>query len=235
MLFAFVDESANKLHYRTVGLVVRGSNARALAAALDDVVERASHDFTGVRADFELHGHDLFAATEEWSTLKSVPRARIAIYRQALDAVVRHAEAIYVEGLERNGFRDRYSDVRDEHLACLLHLLEKLDKHANRRSQDLVVVADEHHAARAAQDEIRRSRTQPVWGFRGRPLRIVDTVYFVPSDMSRLVQAADLVAFLHQRISDVVERDARAAAANESLWSALAPLWGRSKERLWRP
>jgi hypothetical protein len=51
--------------------------------------------------------------------------------------------------------------------------------------------------------------------------------------MSRLVQAADLVAFLHQRVADVVETDKRAARANEELWSVIAP--SMRKERIWKP
>lgn len=118
-------------------------------------------------------------------------------------------------------------------MTTLLHLLEKLDHYADRRGQDLIVVADEHHTARAAQEALRGTRSRAVWGYRGQPRRIVDTVYFVSSEMSRLVQAADLVAFLDQRVADVVETDKRAARANEELWSVIAP--SMRKERIWKP
>jgi len=49
--------------------------------------------------------------------------------------------------------------------------------------------------------------------------RIVDTLHFAPSSASRLVQAADLVVFMHNRIeSTLPDADKRAVAVNESLW-----------------
>ena len=94
-------------------------------------------------------------------------------------------------------------------------------------------MADEHHTARTAQEALRSTRNGTVWGYRGRPRRIVDTIYFVSSEMSRPVQAADMVAFLHQRVSDIAEADKRAARANEQLWSIIAPRM--RKERIWKP
>ncbi|MBO3745989.1 DUF3800 domain-containing protein [Streptosporangiaceae bacterium NEAU-GS5] len=46
---------------------------------------------------------------------------------------------------------------------------------------------------------------------------MVDTIHFAPSSASRLLQAADLVAFLHQRCQRK-ERDPHAQQANEDLW-----------------
>lgn len=53
--------------------------------------------------------------------------------------------------------------------------------------------------------------------------RIVDTIHFAPSHHSRLIQAADLVAFLHHRRLVSQERDARATAANDKLWARITP------------
>ncbi|ACZ32117.1 hypothetical protein Xcel_3116 [Xylanimonas cellulosilytica DSM 15894] len=222
MLFAYVDETANQAHYRAVALVVPEAKVGALTQGLDDVVESAAKVHEGVAAEFELHGHDVFQATEEWSVMKRKVRARIAIYRQSLEVVASTAEAIYVEGLDRGRFRDRYADERDEHQTCLLHLLEKINAHARRRGEHIVVVADEHNTALATQDALRRARREPIWGYRGRPDRLVDTIYFVSSAMSRPVQAVDMVAFLHQRRADAVEPDPRATAANDALWRVLA-------------
>lgn len=233
VLFAYVDETVNQPHYRTVALVVPEGRVRTLTQRLDDVVERAAAEYDGVEAEFELHGHDLFQATERWAVMKPRVRARIAIYRQCLEAVAVSAEAIYVEGVDRSRFRDRYADERDERQACLMHLLEKIDAHARRRGQNVVVVADEHHTALTTQDALRRIRREPVWGYRGRPDRLLDTVYFVSSAMSRPVQAVDMVAFLHQRLADDIGADPRARAANATLWSTLDEI--KVRDRLWSP
>ncbi|MCP2264215.1 DUF3800 domain-containing protein [Promicromonospora thailandica] len=207
MLLAYIDETSNTRCYRTVGLVVRADDVRPFAEQLDAVVAGAP--------------------------LKSMVRARISIYRQAFDVTAQHAEGIWVEGLDRKSFRDRYAGRHDEHVTTLLHLLEKLNRYANRRGEDLIVIADEHRTARSAQAALRQARRERVWGYRGKPQRIADTVYFVSSAGSRLVQAADLVAFLYQRLADGVDRNERAAAANKALWSALGNV--PVHDRLWEP
>lgn len=216
-----------------MGLVVRATAVRAFAEQLDVVVARAAESFGGIDADIELHGHDLFGATQDWAPLKPVVRARISIYRQALDVTAEHAEGIWIEGLDREGFRTRYADEHDEHITVLLHLLEKLNRYASRHGEDLIVIADEHRTARSAQAALRKARREKIWGYRGKPQRIADTVYFVSSAGSRLVQAADLVAFLYQRLADGVDRNERAAATNKNLWSALENV--PVHDRLWEP
>ncbi|MGX7825658.1 DUF3800 domain-containing protein [Actinokineospora sp. 24-640] len=53
--------------------------------------------------------------------------------------------------------------------------------------------------------------------------RIVDTIYFAPSTASRLVQAVDLIAFLHHRIQTETNTDSRVVKANTALWDRIAP------------
>jgi hypothetical protein len=101
VLFAYVDESANKRHYRTVALVLDAERVSGLAEALDAVMAGASAAYKGVGREFEFHGHDLFGATEEWAVLKSAPRARIGIYRDALQAIAGAVGAVFIEGLDR--------------------------------------------------------------------------------------------------------------------------------------
>jgi hypothetical protein len=47
----------------------------------------------------------------------------------------------------------------------------------------------------------------------------LDTLHFVPSQHSRLIQAADLVTFLHRRRCTIKETDPRQAQALERIWS----------------
>jgi hypothetical protein len=46
-------------------------------------------------------------------------------------------------------------------------------------------------------------------------------MHFVPSNASRLVQSADLVAYLHNRIHAGRDRDDRAIRANKELWARI--------------
>jgi len=225
VLFAIVDESSNHRHYRTVGLIVSARNLRPLTLALDGIALAASSTFEGIEPIVELHGHDLFAGTEDWQPLKQQVRARIGIYAKALRAIVENSQTVFVEKVNRSAFRKHFAGAQDEHVVSLIRLLKQIDNYADQLDEDIVVIADEHHTARLAQRELQRISHK----------RMVDTVFFVPSDMSRLVQAVDLVAFLHQRVSDTVERDPRAARTNESLWRLLEPIWDTSHEGTWRP
>ena len=53
--------------------------------------------------------------------------------------------------------------------------------------------------------------------------RIVDTLHFAPSSASRLVQAADVIAFLYRRVFTVQETDERSRKAKIAMWTRLVP------------
>jgi hypothetical protein len=48
-------------------------------------------------------------------------------------------------------------------------------------------------------------------------------MHFAPSKASRLVQAADLIAYLHRRIESKTDLDERAKRANHELWGRIRP------------
>ena len=47
---------------------------------------------------------------------------------------------------------------------------------------------------------------------------LLDTVHFAPSHRSRMLQAADMLAFIHRRFLTVTESDPRAAENMRRLW-----------------
>jgi hypothetical protein len=54
--------------------------------------------------------------------------------------------------------------------------------------------------------------------------RLLDTVHFAPSHQSRMLQAADMFAFIYRRRQTVQESDPRSEAAMRKLWSAILDL-----------
>src|SRR5690606_17340183 len=114
-----------------------------LRRGLDYVVARAAHDF-GVDDGTELHGHEIFHGNDGWEKLKRMPRARIAVYGQALDVIARHSEAILIKGVERSGFRARYANRPDwnEHENALTYLIEELDGYARQDGFPMHLFAD---------------------------------------------------------------------------------------------
>lgn len=225
MLLAYVDESHDAVRYWIAALVVPDAVARPLTHALDDVVAKAAASYDGIAPTTELHGHPLFHGKDDWAPLSPKPRARIGIYHQAFDAIAAHDVKIFIRGVDRARLRARYTNPDHPHAVCLQHLLERIDEYAADPAvnQFALVIADEVDDAAEYRRDLWRFQRLGTTGWRARQItQIVDTMHFVPSHASRLVQAADLIAFLHRRISSEVEKDQRAKEANAAMWDRLA-------------
>jgi hypothetical protein len=221
VLLTYVDESYSKDFYFIAGLAVHHEAARSLESALKDVVGRAVRELGIGALRSELHGHPLFHGEDQW--VKAKPRQRIAVYNWAFEAIAAHDVRIFLRGVNSRNLRARYAHPDDPHDVCLQHLLERVDMYATSTDQAALIIADELHE----HDRRRRNLTDfKDFGTPGylssRLPRIIDTIHFAPSHHSRLIQAADLVAFLHRRRQTHTETDARAAKANSTLWARIS-------------
>lgn len=232
MLLTYVDESYSKDCYHVAGIAVHHDAVRSLEIALHDVVARAADDWDMCDGDAELHGYPLLHGEQDWSAAK--PRQRIAIYRWAFDAIAAHDVRIFLCGVDSKRLRKRYARPKDPHDVCLQHLLERVDSYAKRTDQEALIIADELHEHDRRRHDLRDYKTSGTPGFLSSRLpRIVDTIHFAPSHHSRLIQAADLIAFLHHRRTTQKESDPRAQKANDELWARIGPRI--QHQRLWRP
>jgi len=221
VLLTYVDESFTDSWYWIGALLVPDQVAIALTAALDTVMADAAK-VHAVPADAELHGYDMFHGRLVWRDVP--PRVRIAIYNAAMKAVGAHDVTIILRGVDRTGLAKRYTSPKPAHDIVLSHLLERVDAYAAKEQQLALVIADEVDNPARHRADLTRYRTDGTGGYRSRQItRIVDTLHFAPSHSSRLVQAVDLVTFLHRRLTTVTESDRRAAAANERMWSWVQP------------
>ncbi len=232
MLLCYLDESYDRECYWICALVVHGNDAIALTAALDEVVAKAA-DAYGIPRDAELHGHALFHGKDAWERLALKPRARIGVYADAFGAIAQHALAIIARGVHVPRLRERYVRPRHPHTVALQYVLEDIDVYAGPADYALVI-ADEVDRAHEYRADLWRFQREPTPGYRSRRLtRIADTIHFAPSTASRLLQGADLIAFLNRRINAGVRRDAREERANRALWERIDPLvWNL---RCWWP
>jgi hypothetical protein len=105
------------------------------------------------------------------------------------------------------------------------HLVERVNDFAQAHDKLVLLIADEidqHDTYRRNLWSYQRNGT---WGYRARAIdRIVDTLYFAPSNVSRLLQAADLVTYLYRRRDGHQETDPRAEREWATLWGRLAPV-----------
>lgn len=235
MRLAYIDESYTRDHYFIAAVVVDDASAPALHQALDQVAERARLAYLPTAPDpLELHGQPLFQGSREWAPIKNQIRALISVYEQAMQAIGEQDVRIFLRGLDCQRHRARYSDPWPEHEVVLQHLLERLDDFGRRYGEQVLVIADELSDPDRHRAKLNAFRLDGTPGYRSSRLtNILDTLHFVPSQHSRLVQAADLVAFLHRRRTTISESNPKATAAMARIWGHVA---GRVEhEYLYRP
>jgi hypothetical protein len=218
VLLTYVDESCTRDLYFIAALLCPDREAISLTRALDAVVAKASANH-GVAPDAELHGHDLFQAKGSWAHLAKMPRVRIGVYNDAFQAIGDHDVKIIIRGVNSRRLRERYTTADDPHAVVLAQLLERVDEYTTRRDEYALVIADEVTQPGRYRADLSQYQQRGIWGASTRRLtRIVDTLHFAPSSASRLVQAADLVAFLHRRMESETAPDERARRANNAIW-----------------
>jgi hypothetical protein len=220
LVLAFVDESYTPAEFHLGAVVVDARAARLIENGLDSLLRDYSGKF-GLSEHTELHGHPLFQGRDEW---REVPtRVRINIYRRAMAVVGSSGASIVLRGMDIERQQRRYLRPDPPHEVVLGHLLERVNAYAREHDLWALVLADEVHSQDRHRTNVRDFRSAGTPGYRSSTLpRLLDTIHFAPSHHSRLLQAADLVTFLHRRRRTHPAGDERAAAANEAIWSEVA-------------
>jgi hypothetical protein len=230
VLLTYVDESYDGDRYWMVALVVAENHLRPLHSALDSVVRKAADSYP-VDPDAELHGHALVQARDDWQRMgnkaRNMVRARIGVYGDAMKVISSHDVQVIVRGLDLRAYRSRRvgpGSHPSPHQLVLRHLLEQICDHVESRDELALVIADEIDGADDHRRHFRDYQTTGTGGTLSSTLPcLVDTIHFAPSKASRLLQAADLIAYLHRRLVSGQDGDTRARKANETLWSFVEP------------
>src|SRR5579875_3888843 len=137
---------------------------------------------------------------------------------------------------------------------CCSTCWRRVDEYVTDVGEYALVIADEVDAQAKHRADLSTYREVGTLGYRHRKLtRIMDTLHFAPSNASRLVQAADVIAFLYRRVFACQESDERSRKAKLAMWNRLLPrvqhqrcwfpckgsgqmsLWGRPRERVGQP
>jgi hypothetical protein len=200
-LLFFVDESADRAHHYHVGLLAAGEQVAAAEKELDQVAQRALdlgyNDGWPPRP--ELHGLEIFSGAKGWGALSYAQRYEVV--EAGLDVLGRHGVEVLARGVELSRFEQRYNnDKAFLHQIAFRNLLERLCERLRERSELGLVIADEHYTKSDMRHEVRLAKAGRTPGYRGTNFgAILDTVHFVESSDSRIVQLADLVAFTRRR------------------------------------
>lgn len=229
--FFYVDESGNTganlddpqqpIHW-LLGLGVTPVALQRAEADLLGIAVRYLRD-RAYAPEFEFHGADIYQGELDFASF--VPAERIRLYGEILSVIPRHGMSLFCRGIHKVRHRDRAKSkgYTPDHpqLLGFMYLTEALDEWLNERQPkpDLrgsvgdpelgLVVADEHRELdRTIVEKFswwRRAGTEH--GYRTREIRyLVDTVHYVPSRDSWMIQLADCAAYLLSRLERVREQ-----------------------------
>jgi hypothetical protein len=194
-----IDESRDSGHHFHLGLLSTGEAVAAAEQELTQIVEQAMVDGACVW-EAELHGVEVFHQTGQWAQ-SSIPQS-IAVFDAALGVLAKYDIEVIARGADLPAFRKSYGDG-DPFIWIFSNLLERLDERLDARSDYGLVIADQQNEYRERlQSDLTHAKRQGTGGYRSSKLpRIVDTAHFVDSKRSRMIQLADMCAFVARRRS----------------------------------
>jgi hypothetical protein len=216
--------------------VVQKLESELLAIALRYRSQRARHP------TFEFHGASIFQGEGDFAGMPPVDRIRL--YRDLLETLKRHDVPLFCRGIHKAHLQERAAargyDPEHPHVLGFMYLAEELDRWLQRLQpkQELfedpappvlgLIVADE-------QREVGRKLVGRFswWrqfgtdhGYKTREIRyLVDTVHYVPSQDSWLIQLADCVAYLVNRYQRTREQKGFDIGSYTASEKAVAKLW----------
>jgi hypothetical protein len=228
MFFFYIDESGNTgknlndatepVHW----LLALGTTEHGLQAIETDMLAVATKYFKTLAHDpeFEIHGVDLFARRGHARDLSTAER--VGLYSEILAIVGNRGAKIWVRGIHKVRHRDRAAlkGYAPEHPYKLgfMYLVESPDEWLAARQPSPSEIASGAGATLGLlvsdeQDEVSRDLVSGFarWrqfgtdhGYRTRAVRyLIDTIHYVKSQDSWLIQLVDCIAFLRNRYQKI--------------------------------
>ncbi|WP_454163761.1 DUF3800 domain-containing protein [Gordonia iterans] len=225
MLLAFVDESDHGDFRCFAAVLANEHTTKQLTDRLNELMAQASRDY-GIPSTTELHAHPMFHGKEAWAAVGQ--RARANLHEKVIDAIVaadvtlllRHvSEQRLLERQDRRGYPVRHPPEQ----VCFQHILQRVDAVAASQGEYALVIADERGDRERHRERFAVYQTEGTPGVYRRTTlpTLLDTVHFAPSHHSRMLQAADMLAFTYRRYQTVRETDHRAQQVMDRLWAKL--------------
>lgn len=202
MKIAYLDESFTKGFYFIGALIVSPRDVNAISLAMDELLGFITSDQPGkFLKDDELKGSHIWNGKGQWSEVGD--RYRYAVMLHAFRALAKFDIEIALQGIDRRRLENRYINPLPPHELAMKYMLEQLDRRFISRNLNGIVVCDEPGSKTEQNRQRSLLRDWRINGTGGNFPRnldsISDTLHFVPSHESRLIQAVDMVVYAHQR------------------------------------
>ncbi|MFH5879563.1 DUF3800 domain-containing protein [Arthrobacter sp. NA-172] len=148
----------------------------------------------------------------------------VKICKQVAEAIHDSGAVFVFRGIDVQKLKAKYTNPHPVHGLALSHALESVQRVLNldHTDESVLVLADEHHTAPDSRTRFRGMRAAAQRGYTSIPLSgLMDTIYFGPSNHSRLLQAADMATFLTNRSVTITESHPAAKKAMQEIKSNL--------------
>ncbi len=226
MLLAYLDESFSSDRYVISALIVPDHQAKSLTFDLDELATNLIFDIPELKQLREFHGHSIMQAKDDWEPLQKALRLRIGVFEKCLKIIAKHDVKIIIRSVDLIALRTKYRTHLEPHEICLSFLYERIDEYAIKEAQNVLVMADGVIEEDGHRKDLWRYQRTGTWGYRSRIIQnVIDTIYFTPSHSSRLVQAADLIAYLAHRYESQCfnssKFDPKAVKACTDMWKLI--------------
>lgn len=204
MRLTYLDESGSSdgFHYIFGALLCDITQAKSIETELDQIGASISRKYPGeILPSTELHAVEIRHGKGFWRQVKMADR--FAVLREVVRAVERASPQFVAQSINIPAYKSRYgADAFPVHRLAMEQILEQVELQMAKFFNDelTILFADEHHSAPDARANLRRAKSAPVQGKLSVPLNhIFDTVYFGPSDYSRLLQAVDICTYFYMQ------------------------------------
>jgi hypothetical protein len=225
VLLCYVDESTQGQFHGFAAVLADDHATKRLTAALNRIMDQAAIDY-GIPRTTEIHAHPMFHGQEAWREVGV--RARVALFYKIIEAIASEDVIILLRSvdqvrLELRQSRENYPVAFPPEQVCFQHILQRAQRIATSRETHCLIIADNRSDRERHREHFATYQTEGTPGVYMRTTldRLLDTVHFAPSHQSRMLQAADMLAFIYRRHHTVKESDQRSEAAMSKLWSDL--------------
>ncbi len=225
MLLCFVDESNEGDFFGFAALVADEHCTKRLTTSLNRLMDQAGVDW-GLDRTTEFHAYPMFHGRDEWAAVPT--RARVGLFHKVVDAIVAEPVDIILRSVNASRLRERqarnsYPVNFPPEQVCFQHILQRVDRVAKRDNTHALIIADDRGDRERHRERFATYQTEGTPGvYMHTTLEtLLDTVHFAPSHRSRMLQAADMLAFINRRFQTVTESDPRAAENMRKLWATV--------------
>lgn len=179
----------------------------------------------------EFHGYDIMQQKKDWHGIPVGIAS--SIYLKALGIINRHADALYIETIDRVAQAKRYRYLHDHRTIAIGYILERANEYAYRKNEKVVAYLDDHYTAPEGRKEFVQYKATGTFGYKSSRLAHIEELYFEDSRSKMGLQASDLCCYIYQRVLCVENPSPRVKKMQDKMWHALEDIRVNGRQRIW--